>query len=102
MEEVGFVLIGPGLGKDADSLDTIVKIMHKIQKPFVLDADAIPIAAVHENPSIIITPHHGEMAQLLDQPLDELPPEEIENLAQEYAKSKKTYDSFERTRRHNS
>ena len=88
-EKVDTVLIGPGLGKDEDYPDTIVKIMHKIQKPFVLDADAISVAAIHEHPSVTITPHHGEMAQLLDQPLDELPPEEIENLVREYAKLKK-------------
>jgi NAD(P)H-hydrate epimerase len=72
------ILIGPGLGRHPETLDLVRQLARQVQKPLLLDADAIYAYRGHtdelqqlaEVP--ILTPHLGEMAGLLDIPVAEL------------------------------
>ncbi len=72
------VLIGPGLGRDADTIDLVRKFVSAVDKPLILDADAIFAfnGALEELKSCkqipILTPHLGELAALLDTTVNEL------------------------------
>lgn len=62
------VFIGPGLGTSQAALDLLKKVMPEVDKPCVVDAEALTLIARHDIslPSqIIMTPHHGEMKRLL-------------------------------------
>lgn len=62
------VFIGPGLGLTEEVKRTLRAIIPQIQKPCVLDADALNFLA-QEDISLpkktVVTPHHGEMMRLL-------------------------------------
>lgn len=63
------ILVGPGLGQEEESEDFLVSLLEtfrKMEKSFVLDADALKLVSNHldllENQSVILTPHSGELA----------------------------------------
>ena len=62
--------IGPGLSTEPGTRRLVLKIIGNIQKPMVIDADALNIVAAHtdvlqKTKSLkILTPHPGEMARL--------------------------------------
>ena len=66
------LIIGPGLGTDNESLDFAKAVLDKCSKPILIDADALRL--FHGNLDLfgklksdfVITPHHGEAAQLLN------------------------------------
>ncbi|MDC0558979.1 NAD(P)H-hydrate dehydratase [Candidatus Izimaplasma bacterium] len=71
IDKISTVIFGPGLGKKDDINKTILKrlIEHKI--PLIVDADGVLylkeiLLTDKAHPSIVVTPHYGEMAQLLD------------------------------------
>lgn len=72
------VLIGCGLGRERETQSLVKKIVAEIDKPLILDADAIypfkghaeELKACKQIP--IITPHLGELSELLDIPVDKL------------------------------
>ena len=75
-EKFDSVLAGPGLGvKNADKFKKIIKA---IDKPLVLDADALNIISedleifniIKTKSNIILTPHPGEMLRLFPETLD--------------------------------
>jgi NAD(P)H-hydrate epimerase len=64
-------IIGPGLGSDKETLDTIEKIINlclKNKKTMVIDADAIQVVGkkptIIKNSQTVITPHAGEFKEL--------------------------------------
>jgi ADP-dependent NAD(P)H-hydrate dehydratase / NAD(P)H-hydrate epimerase len=64
------VALGPGLGRNAVTDDFVLKILPKIDKPLVVDADALNalakdtrVARKRRLPTIL-TPHSGELARL--------------------------------------
>jgi NAD(P)H-hydrate epimerase len=65
------VVVGPGLGQSAATLDLVSHLLEQCECPLVLDADALNVCA--DDPSILstargpvlITPHPGEMARLM-------------------------------------
>jgi len=68
------VAIGPGLGQGKSTQSLVRKVLAKINKPMVVDADALNALAGHlsllrpttyDLRPTIITPHSGEMARLL-------------------------------------
>lgn len=62
------LFIGPGLGQSDAAKDLLRQILPKIQKPCVIDADALNIIATEDislPAQTILTPHHGEMMRLL-------------------------------------
>src|SRR3989344_5700170 len=70
LRRVNAVVIGCGLGRHALTLSAIRKLINKFTLPMVLDADAL--AAVSQKPQIVLgkqiimTPHAGEVAVLLN------------------------------------
>lgn len=76
--EYDAVLIGPGLGRAEETMELVRFFTAKVNKPLVLDADAIyafrscpdDLSALPQIP--VLTPHIGEMAGLLGVPVPEL------------------------------
>ena len=62
--------IGPGISQNKETQTLVRNIISKVNKPIVLDADGInafalnPDALIKRAGSLILTPHHGEMARL--------------------------------------
>lgn len=81
------MFVGPGLGLGSLQVKLLKRLLPKIQKPCVIDADALTIIAQHEislPPQTILTPHQGEMKRLLHHE-DELNVRQLHQLVQEYA-----------------
>ncbi len=64
------VLVGPGLGRQEETLESVREIIQTVDRPMVLDADALSALVGHleflaamETPAVL-TPHPGEMARL--------------------------------------
>ena len=61
---------GPGLGTDNQTSDMLFELLKTVQKPCVLDADALNIISQHKNyldfipENSILTPHPGEFERL--------------------------------------
>ncbi len=66
------ILLGPGLGRDPEARRITARLLHETPCPLVLDADAIAVLsgkpeAIRSCPQpVILTPHPGELALLLD------------------------------------
>lgn len=64
------LVIGPGLGRDENTLDFFRQLLSKIETPAVIDADGLYLLA--QDPGLIVglrqdavlTPHEGEMKRL--------------------------------------
>ncbi|SFT43595.1 NAD(P)H-hydrate epimerase [Selenomonas sp. GACV-9] len=77
-ESYDAVLIGPGLGRAVETMELVRLFAAKVQKPLLLDADAIyafsrqpdDLARLPQVP--VLTPHLGEMAGLLGVTVPEL------------------------------
>ncbi len=66
------VIVGPGLSGNAETQQLIWKIVGSVEKPLLLDADALNALAAnisilkrHRSKEIIITPHSGELSRLI-------------------------------------
>jgi ADP-dependent NAD(P)H-hydrate dehydratase / NAD(P)H-hydrate epimerase len=72
MNRASATFIGPGIGKTSEVRQMLRKILPRLQKPCVIDADALTILAEEENYILpehsIMTPHMGEMMRLLKMP----------------------------------
>lgn len=64
------VLIGPGLGQSAGTLEVVKAVLNHAECPVVLDADGINVIAAHKDivrgrtAPTIVTPHDGEFTRL--------------------------------------
>jgi len=59
------VLIGPGIGKDPDTMMAVKEFVRKCKTPMVIDADALSaIIGMEVLTPTIITPHKGEFRKL--------------------------------------
>lgn len=61
--------IGPGFGQNAARFDAVEKILRAPHRPpTLIDADALRVVPRLQRlgPDCVITPHHGEMARLLE------------------------------------
>lgn len=73
------IVLGPGLGRDPETRQMVNQIVAEVQKPLVIDADAL--FALGEDPQIlksrqgpcILTPHAGEFKRLLGRTGDYVP-----------------------------
>ena len=75
IEKIDVVIIGPGLSQEGTVVSLVRKLLAKINKPVVIDADGLNAIAGKLNllkslgsrlkGETIITPHPGEMARLL-------------------------------------
>ncbi|MBQ9487987.1 MAG: NAD(P)H-hydrate dehydratase [Selenomonadaceae bacterium] len=88
VEKFDCVLIGPGLGRADETLDLVRKFVLAVDKPLVLDADAIfafnGVAEELKNCKQvpILTPHLGELAALLNISVQELRQNLVETVRQ--------------------
>ena len=62
--------IGPGLGRNPDTIALVKKLVQETELPVVLDADGLnafegDLAAIPKNKRLGLTPHPGEAARLL-------------------------------------
>jgi len=72
------VAIGPGLGRHADTMTAVRQIIKNVEKPLVIDADALYALIDHTHILLeatavpVLTPHSGEMARLVGLSPDEV------------------------------
>ncbi len=74
-ETTDMVIIGPGLSLEEETQDLIRRLIIEIQKPLLIDGDGL--TALSQDVSTlkkrsaptILTPHLGEMARLINQPI---------------------------------
>ena len=86
VEKFDAVLIGPGLGREKETMDLVQKIAETIDKPLIFDADALyayngradALKLCKQMP--ILTPHLGELAALLGTNIDDLRKNLIESV----------------------
>jgi NAD(P)H-hydrate epimerase len=71
--------VGPGLGRGAGARHLVRGLLERSGVPIVLDADALNVLAEdvsevrgRDGVDVIVTPHPGEMARLLDVSVDEI------------------------------
>lgn len=92
-EKADAILMGCGLGRERETQALVKKIVAEVDKPLILDADAIypfnghadELKTCKQIP--ILTPHLGELSALLDIPVEKLRPAlvpEVRRAAQTY------------------
>lgn len=76
--QVNVVALGPGLSKNKETVSLVQRLIGKITRPLVLDADGINALQgkaeilLKRKAATIITPHPGEMSRLLNIPVKEI------------------------------
>jgi len=74
IEKVDILVVGPGLGLEASTKSLVQRLVTKINKPLVIDADGLNALVGNlgllrdksgQRSDIVLTPHAGEMARLL-------------------------------------
>lgn len=89
------VLLGCGLGLNADTIEITETLLEEVRCPLVLDADGINAAALHKdglrknvsrNAPLVLTPHPGEMARLTGLTIEDVQ-QDREGLAQRFAEA---------------
>ena len=78
LEDMDVVAIGPGMGVDEGRIHVVEEIVKNFNGPIIIDADGINCLSLkpdilenHKNP-IIITPHPGELARLINKTIREI------------------------------
>jgi ADP-dependent NAD(P)H-hydrate dehydratase / NAD(P)H-hydrate epimerase len=91
LNKASAVFLGPGLGVNENTKKLLLYVLPRLNKPCVIDADALTILAEEKIPfprETVLTPHIGEMLRLLKcdkQPLDK----KFLKICQEYAEDKR-------------
>ncbi len=91
IKKVDILVIGPGLGQNKSTQALVRKIIAKIDKPMVIDADGLNALVGHLNllrVTRILTPHSGEMARLLKISVDKVQ-KNREDVTQRFARDYK-------------
>jgi ADP-dependent NAD(P)H-hydrate dehydratase / NAD(P)H-hydrate epimerase len=85
------IAIGPGLGQDPSTAAFVQAVVERVGVPLVLDADALNAfagdperLAGRDGVDVIITPHPGEMARLLNVSIEQVQSDRLEH-AREFA-----------------
>jgi NAD(P)H-hydrate epimerase len=66
LERVDAIVIGPGLGRDPETLALVLDVVTASTKPLVLDADALQPEIVRAGTAArVLTPHLGELRRIL-------------------------------------
>lgn len=92
LNKASATFIGPGLGRSQETRQLLRKVIPRLTKPCVLDADALFFLAEEDIPlpeKTVLTPHRGELARLLKIQAPLLIGKDFLNLCQEYAESKR-------------
>ena len=78
IEDVDAIGIGPGMGKDPTAADFLCTLFEHVDKPMVIDADAINALSNHPEylkkgkAFKLLTPHEMEMSRISGLPLEEI------------------------------
>lgn len=65
LERATALAIGPGLGREKETLALVADVVKTLRVPFVLDADALQPAAIAAGKApCVLTPHAGEFARI--------------------------------------
>jgi len=75
LEQFDVILVGPGMTVCDDTKQMLQKLLNTVTVPVVLDADALNIISMdssilNESGKYVMTPHAGELARLIDTPID--------------------------------
>lgn len=94
-EKVNIFAVGPGIGQDVSTQQLIRRLIIRIDKPMVIDADGLSALSMHLSllnakryalsAMRILTPHPGEMARLIGLSVSEVQ-HNREKIAQKFAK----------------
>jgi NAD(P)H-hydrate epimerase len=90
MQRASAVFVGPGIGTSSKTLEILTEVLPNIEKPCVIDAEALTLLAEHEIKlprQTIMTPHIGELKRLLHQHED-LPFKDLIEKSQAFATQK--------------
>lgn len=85
------LLIGPGIGRNSETLSLVRRVVAENDCPMVIDADGIFAFKGHldifkkKNKNIILTPHYGEFSNLTGYAVDDIK-KNIYELSTEFAK----------------
>ena len=77
-DSVDVVVLGPGLSRDPQTVEFVVKLLPELTKPLILDADGINAfegkleSLARCGGPVLITPHAGELARLLGTSAEEV------------------------------
>ena len=87
------VALGPGIGRQPETTRLVQHLVETISLPLVIDADGlnaltddITVLQRTVSPSVVLTPHPGEMARLLGTALPDAPEARIE-VTRQFARS---------------
>lgn len=92
-KKLDVIALGPGLGVDEDRIELVSEILRSVNRPVVLDADAINCVCknkeilVNRKQTTILTPHLGEFSRLIDVDIERIASRREEysmNFAKEY------------------
>ncbi len=76
IERMDLVVIGPGLSLHDETQQLVRELTREIEKPLLIDGDGITAVCADldvvksRSAATILTPHPGEMARLIQQPVD--------------------------------
>jgi hydroxyethylthiazole kinase-like uncharacterized protein yjeF len=91
------IVCGPGLGRSADAAEFVRGLLDRATVPLVLDADALTVLADEprllqgrDERAVIITPHPGEMARLVDRQVEDVQRHRL-SVARGFAASQRVY-----------
>jgi len=88
------VVVGPGLSVENETTDFIIELLSKIDKPLLLDADALNIISktskdlLRNLSNVVITPHLGEFSRLISKSTMEIS-ENLVEMAESFAREYK-------------
>ncbi len=73
LNKIDVIVLGPGASRLKDTENLIIKIIKEIDKPMVIDADALNALAdnldvldIRKTKQIVLTPHLGEFSRLIN------------------------------------
>ncbi|HIE04219.1 MAG TPA: NAD(P)H-hydrate dehydratase [Candidatus Latescibacteria bacterium] len=78
LEETDVLAMGPGLGTYRETVELVGRVVRRLRKPAVLDADALnalsrdPSPLLEREVPLVLTPHPGELSRLMGVPAPEI------------------------------
>jgi len=79
LKKADLIVLGPGIGLRADTKKLVIRIVREIDKPMVVDADALTALASNlevllkrKTKTLVLTPHLGEFSRLVKLDVDKI------------------------------